>query len=534
MPITSTASILVVSKPSKYADIKTFTGNTTERNGYSLLFNHFEVFFGNPIASLPQVLSPIKTFKDQTIAPNHAIFGTPLQTPVSYTGELLQRLNNHVRTTSLLNRDEQVKHAYSLFTSQNCVDIDFAFEQNGVTPRKLGDLIRFGDEIGDGLASCVNGQVVSLKKNRLTIQTGVANLSAKGGSIYTEHNQIIKKNDIVLMLKSQRLQTEDIVQGIPKIEQLFEARKTQAGQLVANSIHTKLESIFEATIRKVYRKYAQKSPNVVNPFPWPTNGQQFPETKSLTIKKITTEKALLQLSKISWKSTSKVVRLSFERIQKILVNDIIAAYANQGVHISEKHVEVIVREMTTRVRILDPGSTYFVRGEVVLLHWVETLNQLMYEKELHRSTSVSAHSPTPKQLHVKYRPAVYEPIILGITKSTLHSESFLVAASFQQVSRSLVQYALKRKMDFLHGLHENVMVGQVIPTGFGLVHHHQIRQTYRPRQKTLWQTGITAMTSDFSRAKTAQTPQKSRLPYTSNRYERRPFSANTNTSTHHE
>jgi hypothetical protein len=532
MPTTSTnaTAILVVLKPSKYADIKIFTGNTTERNRYSLLFNQFEVFFGNPIVPLPQVIGPIKMFKDRIIAPNHAIFGTPLQTPVSYTGELLQKLTTHTPTTNLLNRDEQVNHAYSLFTSQNCVEIALAAEHNGLTPRKLGDLIRFGNEIGDGLASCVNGQVVSLKKTRLTIQTGIANLSAKGGSIYTEHNQIIKKNDIVLMLKSQRLQTEDIVQGIPKIEQLFEARKTQAGQLVINSIHTKLESIFETTIRKVYRKYAKKYPNFANPFPWPTNGQQFPETKSVTVKEITTEKALLQLSKISWKSTSQIVRLSFQRIQKILVNDIIDAYAHQGVHISEKHVEVIVREMTTRVRILDPGSTYFVRGEVVLVHWVETLNRLMYEKELHRSTNVSAYSPTPKQLYIKYRPAVYEPIILGITKSTLHSESFLVAASFQQVSRSLVQYALKRKMDFLHGLHENVMVGQVIPTGFGLVHHHQIRQTYRPRQKTLWQTSITDMTSDFSRAKITQNPQKSRLPYISNRYERRPFSANINKS----
>ena len=527
----ATASILVVAKPSKYVDVKLFTGHTTDRNRYSLLFNHFEVFFGNPLGAFPQGPGPIKAFTDRTISPNHAIFGTSLPTPVSYTGELLQKLTNHTHITSFLNCEKRVTHAYSLLTAQNCVEIAFpSGQQHALVSRKLGDLVRFGDEIGDGLASCVNGQVVSRQKNRLTIQTGVANLSTKGGSIYTEHNQIIKKNEIVLMLKSQRLQTEDIVQGIPKIEQLFEARKTQAGQLVANSIHTTLESIFETTIRKVYRTYTKKYPNFSNPFPWPTNGQQFPETKSLTITEITAEKALLQLSKISWKSTSQIVRLSFQRIQKILVNDIIEAYANQGVHISEKHVEVIVREMTTRVRILDPGSTYFVRGEVVLLHWVETLNQLLYENELHRSTSGSAHLPTPKQLSVKYRPAVYEPIILGITKSTLHSESFLVAASFQQVSRSLVQYALKRKMDFLHGLHENVMVGQVIPTGFGLVHHHQIRQTYRPRQKTLWQTGITDPISDFSRAKCTPNPQKSRLPYTGNRYERRPFFANTNKS----
>lgn len=525
IPRASIGSILVVSKPSKYADIKVFTGKTAERNRYSLLFNPLEVFFGNPIVATQHVLGPIKTFNNRTILPNHEIFGTPRKTPVSYTGELLQLLTTQREDMSLFPRDQHIKHAYSLFTSQNCVEVDCTFEQKSANPRKLGDLMRFGDDIGNGLACCVNGQVVSLTKNRVTIQTGVANLAAKGGSIYTEHNQLIKKNDIVLMLKSQRLQTEDIVQGIPKIEQLFEARKTQAGQLVANSIHTKLESVFERAIRIVYRRSVKNDPNFANPFPWPTNGQQFPETKSLTITEIPTEEALLELSKSSWESIAYTVRLSFRRIQKILVKDIIDAYANQGVHISEKHVEVIVREMTTRVRILDPGSTYFVRGEVVLLHWVDTLNRLMYEKEASRSTNPADNVAVSQQLSVKYRPAVYEPIILGITKSTLHSESFLVAASFQQVSRSLVQYALKRKMDFLHGLHENVMVGQVIPTGFGLVHHHQTRQTYRPRQKTLWQTSVTDLTADFSRGKTSQKPQKKGPPSTSNRYERRPFSA---------
>ena len=132
-----------------------------------------------------------------------------------------------------------------------------------------------------------------------------------------------------------------------------------------------------------------------------------------------------------------------------LVENILEAYLNQGVKISEKHVEVVVRQMTTRVRILAGGDTGLLPGELVQLTWIQELN---------------------KQLKILgNRQATYEPIILGITKSVLQSESFLLAASFQEVSRVLVRSALSRKTDFLRGLHENVILGQLVPAGTGLL-----------------------------------------------------------------
>jgi DNA-directed RNA polymerase subunit beta' len=104
--------------------------------------------------------------------------------------------------------------------------------------------------------------------------------------------------------------------------------------------------------------------------------------------------------------------------------------------------------MTTRVRILAGGDTGLLSGEFVELIWVEEVNNHL--QSLHKQQ------------------ATYEPIVLGITKSILQSESFLLAASFQEVSRVLVRSALNRKADFLRGLHENVIVGELIPAGTGL------------------------------------------------------------------
>lgn len=204
---------------------------------------------------------------------------------------------------------------------------------------------------------------------------------------------------MLITLRSRRLQTEDIVQGIPKIEQLFEARETQGGELIQNNMHTLLNNFF---IRA----------RQIRPF-------------------------------------NEAVELSLTYIQKFLVENILEAYSNQGVTIAEKHVEIVVRQMTARVRITNGGDTGFLPGEFVQLRWIEKVN-LTFAR-------------------LGRRQAQYEPVILGITKSVLQSESFLVAASFQQVSKVLVRSALAKKTDFLRGLHENILVGQPIPAGTGII-----------------------------------------------------------------
>ena len=271
----------------------------------------------------------------------------------------------------------------------------------------VGKIIRWGDEISPGIASIHNGQLLKQTPRSVTLRIGVPILASARGIVHVLNKELITKNQILMTLKSRRLQTEDIVQGIPKIEQLFEARESQGGQILQDTVHNRLRNAF---VREL-------------------------------------ERSLTGIRSLEHRAMA--VETSFLEAQCFLVENIVEAYANQGVKISEKHVEVIVRQMTSRVRILDGGETGLLPGELVQYRWIQKFNKHICEIGLSEAT--------------------YEPIVLGISKSVLQSESFLLAASFQEVSRVLVRSALSKKRDFLRGLHENVIVGQLIPAGTGLV-----------------------------------------------------------------
>ena len=282
------------------------------------------------------------------------------------------------------------------------VNLNFQQNQNSSKENsflsQVGASVRFGNEIASGYGIAESGKIVKLTKNKVTVRKGIPLLASSRGLVHITQNELVNKNDLVVTLRSRRLQTEDIVQGIPKIEQLFEARETQGGEVIQKNMHTLLQTFF---------KHAQRV-----------------------------------------KPMREAVQLTLAYIQKFLVENILAAYSNQGVHIAEKHVEVVVRQMTARVRITQGNDSGFLPGEFVQHHFIENLNSELQTLGL--------------------RQAEYEPVILGITKSVLQSESFLLAASFQQVSRVLVRSALAKKTDFLRGLHENILVGQPIPAGTGI------------------------------------------------------------------
>jgi len=133
-------------------------------------------------------------------------------------------------------------------------------------------------------------------------------------------------------------------------------------------------------------------------------------------------------------------------------------YRLQGVKINDKHIEVIVRQMLRRVTVVDPGDTRFIQGEQVERADVLVENEKMAVEEK--------------------EPAVYEYMLLGITKASLSTDSFISAASFQETTRVLTEAAIMGKRDELRGLKENVIVGRLIPAGTGLAFH-----TARRKQK---------------------------------------------------
>ena len=149
-----------------------------------------------------------------------------------------------------------------------------------------------------------------------------------------------------------------------------------------------------------------------------------------------------------------ILRLKGVReLAKYIVNEIQEVYRLQGVKINDKHVEVILRQMLRKVTILDSGDTSFIRGDQVEYTQVLEENDLAAKED--------------KQ------PAVFERELLGITKASLATESFISAASFQETTRVLTEAAVTGKRDYLRGLKENVVVGRLIPAGTGLAYHHE-------------------------------------------------------------
>jgi DNA-directed RNA polymerase subunit beta' len=131
-------------------------------------------------------------------------------------------------------------------------------------------------------------------------------------------------------------------------------------------------------------------------------------------------------------------------------------YRLQGVKINDKHIEVIVRQMLRKVKVLEPGDTLLLPGE-----------------QTERNQVLEAND---KVIAEKKKPATYEPVLLGITKASLTTESFISAASFQETTRVLTEAAITGKLDQLRGLKENVIVGRLIPGGTGLAHHQERRR----------------------------------------------------------
>ncbi|MFO1519781.1 MAG: DNA-directed RNA polymerase subunit beta', partial [bacterium] len=130
-------------------------------------------------------------------------------------------------------------------------------------------------------------------------------------------------------------------------------------------------------------------------------------------------------------------------------------YRLQGVKINDKHIEAIVRQMQRRVRVKDPGDTTFLIDEQVEKFAFETENERMKKKG--------------------DKPAIGEPMLLGITKASLSTESFISAASFQETTRVLTEAAISGKVDYLYGLKENVIMGRLIPAGTGLKKYRDMK-----------------------------------------------------------
>ncbi|QYA32768.1 DNA-directed RNA polymerase subunit beta' [Macrococcus psychrotolerans] len=236
----------------------------------------------------------------------------------------------------------------------------------------------------------------------------------------------------------------DITQGLPRIQELFEARNPK-GQAVISEINGEIIDI--NIVKDRMQEIKVKGENEVRTYLAPGNARLKVEIGQ----KIARGEVMTEGS-IEPKELLAIAGLN--ATQSYLLKEVQKVYRMQGVEISDKHVEVMVRQMLRKVRIIEAGDTSLLPGALVDIHTFTDANRKVFKERKH--------------------PATAKPVLLGITKASLETESFLSAASFQETTRVLTDAAIKGKRDDLLGLKENVIIGKLIPAGTGMRRYRDV------------------------------------------------------------
>lgn len=245
---------------------------------------------------------------------------------------------------------------------------------------------------------------------------------------------------------------DDITQGLPRIQELFEARNPK-GQAVISEIDGEVVSIREGKDRREIEVRGEAE-NKVYPVPYGSRIKVSVGVK-LNAGDELTEGSVDPKEMLKVRGMRGVSNYILQEVQKV--------YRMQGVEINDKHVEVMIRQMLRKLRVIDSGDTALLPGSYVEVPEFEQANT--------------------KALMEGRNPAVGRPVLLGITKASLETDSFLSAASFQETTRVLTDAAIKGKVDRLLGLKENVIIGKLVPAGTGMSRYRNIKVLTRAEQE---------------------------------------------------
>jgi DNA-directed RNA polymerase subunit beta' len=273
-----------------------------------------------------------------------------------------------------------------------------------------------------------------------------------GANIFISEGDDVEAGDIIVKIPRETTKTKDITGGLPRVAELFEARKPREYALISD-----IDGMVEfGKDLKGKRKVVIK-PDVGEPKEY-----MIPRGKHVSVHEgdfVRAGEALMD----GPSNPHDILRvLGDKALARYLVDEIQEVYKLQGVKINDKHIEVIVRQMLKRVKVKEIGDTHFLVDDQV--------EKYAFEEE------------NARVMREGGKPAVGEPLFLGITKASLITDSFISAASFQETTKVLTQAAVAGKIDYLKGLKENVIMGRLIPAGTGLPQY---------RQMELWVEGFT-------------------------------------------
>jgi DNA-directed RNA polymerase subunit beta' len=258
-----------------------------------------------------------------------------------------------------------------------------------------------------------------------------------GSNILVEENQDVQAGTIIAKIPRETTKTKDITGGLPRVAELFEARKPKEYAVISE---------IDGVVR-LGKDFKGKRKIQVVPDIGDAREYTIPRGKHITVhdgERVRAGEALMDGSP----NPHDILRvLGDKELARFLVDEIQEVYRLQGVRINDKHIEVIVRQMLRRVKITDPWDTNFLIGQSV-------------EKWVFREENERIKTEGEK-------PAKADPQLLGITKASLSTESWISAASFQETTKILTDAAVHGRVDFLAGLKENVIMGRLIPAGTG-------------------------------------------------------------------
>ena len=319
----------------------------------------------------------------------------------------------------------------------------------------LGDIlegITFKEEVNEttGLASKVIIENPVTYRPRISIKDATGKtaklpgtnnpatyLLPAGAHLLVERNDVAFPGDILAKIPRETTKTKDITGGLPRVAELFEARKPKEQAMV-----TEIDGVVEFKgSHKGMRVVTVKSGDESREY-------HITKGKHVTVHEGDWVKAGEPLMDGAVNPQSILDILGPHELQRYLVDEVQKVYRLQGVTINDKHIEVIVRQMMRRIRIEQPGDTSFLIGDEV--------DRTTYLEENERSITNGG------------RPAEGRPLLLGITKASLSTDSWVSAASFQETTRVLTEAALSGRVDGLEGLKENVIMGKIIPAGTGM------------------------------------------------------------------
>jgi DNA-directed RNA polymerase subunit beta' len=310
----------------------------------------------------------------------------------------------------------------------------------GAVTVKEGDLIKNQDPLSKATPATHSGQVTKVDGSDVTIRKGRPYLISANTQLQSEDGALVQRGDLLATLIFERQKTGDIVQGLPRVEELLEARKPKESAILAEKAG-RARVVLEDDQTRLFIVYGEGSeeeivvPSGLNVIV--EEGDEIQPGTNLTD---------------GPPNPHDIVRLrGIEASQKYLVDEVQSVYRSQGVEIADKHIEVIVRQMTRKIRVDEPGETIMLPGELLERFYIDGENEKCRQNGI--------------------REATYTAVLLGITKASLNTESFISAASFQETTRILTEAAVEGKKDWLRGLKENVIIGRLIPAGTGFQGH---------------------------------------------------------------